>query len=158
MIRTRNRGRELEEVGGRRAEIGGLEGAGDPREAGTEREREELRADRVDAHHLGGGLVLADGAPGTTHPRALEVARDDDADEVQHHPEVPRGDARRRPESDSQDDERIDRVDPSGPPVRLTFCRLIMVAPATEKLNVMAARFLKKTGTTRRSRGSRMAR
>ena len=36
---------------------------------------------------------------------------------------------------------------PSGPPVRLTFCRLMSVTPAIEKLNVMAARFLKKTGT-----------
>ena len=63
MISDQDRGRELEEVGGRGAQVGRLERTGDAGEAGTEGEREELGPDGVDAHHLGGDLVLADGAP-----------------------------------------------------------------------------------------------
>ena len=36
---------------------------------------------------------------------------------------------------------------PSGPPVRFTFCELMIVSPAIGSENVIAARFLKKTGT-----------
>ena len=80
MIRTRI---EIEkskksEVDG--AEVGRLERSGDAGEAGAEGEREQLGPDRVDAHHLGRRLVLADGAPGPADPRALQVARDDDGD------------------------------------------------------------------------------
>ena len=97
MIRTRIEVEKSKksEVDG--AEVGRLERAGDAGEAGAEGEREELRPDRVDAHHLGGRLVLADGAPGAAHARALEVAGDDDGDEQQGHAEVDRGWPERAP-------------------------------------------------------------
>ena len=59
-----DRRRELEEVRGRCAEVGRLERTRHAGEAGPQGEGEELGADRVDAHHLGGGLILADGPPG----------------------------------------------------------------------------------------------
>ena len=77
MIRTRIEVENCEEVGGRGPEVRRLERTGDAGEAGAEGERQELGPDGVDAHHLGRGLVLADGAPGASDPRELEVPRDD---------------------------------------------------------------------------------
>ena len=61
-----------------------------PANAAPRRERQELRADGVDAHHLGRHLVLADRHPGAAHARALQVARDDDADDEQEEAEIDR--------------------------------------------------------------------
>ena len=68
MIRTRIEVENWKKSDVGRPEVRGLERTGDAGEAGAEGECEELRPDRVDAHHLGGRLVLADGAPGATHP------------------------------------------------------------------------------------------
>ena len=90
MIRTRIEIENVEEVRRRGAEVGRLERPGDAGEAGAEGERQELGPDRVDAHHLGRRLVLADRAPGAPHARALQVPGDDDRDEQQEHAEVRR--------------------------------------------------------------------
>ena len=65
----------------------GVERAGEPRDDGAEAERQQLDAHHVDAHHLGGGLVLVDRVHGAAEARSLEPREeqdqhDDQADDV----------------------------------------------------------------------------
>ncbi len=108
-----DRDREREEVGRRGAEVGRLERPGDTGEAGAQREREQLRPDGVDAHHLGRRLVLAEGSPGAADPRVLEVAGDEDRDRQHEQPEVDREGSRARVEDEVEagQEGRVDRID-----------------------------------------------
>ena len=56
----------------------GLDRAGDAGEERAAGEREELQAEDVDAHRLGGRLVLADGDPAAADPAVVEPDEDQD--------------------------------------------------------------------------------
>ena len=107
-----DRGREHEEVGRRGALVGRLQGSRDARERRAQGEREELGADRVDAHHLGRDLVLADGHPGAAHARPFQVSRDDDGDDDERDAEIDRREAADHAELEPEEAGRIDGVDP----------------------------------------------
>ena len=144
-----DRRRELEEVRRRGAEVGRLEGAGDAREARPEREREELRPDGVDAHHLGRGLVLADGHPRSPDARELEVARDDDGDGQQEDPEIDgqRPGARVEEDVEERQERWIDRVDPLHAAGQVdVLASWMLIGPRSNEM-VMLDRFLKTSGT-----------
>ena len=53
----------------------GVERAGEARERGAQRERQQLGLDQVDAHAGGGDLVLAHRHPGAAEPRVVAAAR-----------------------------------------------------------------------------------
>ena len=57
--------------------------ARDAAEGGAHAEREQLQVAGVDAHRLGGDLVLADRHPGAADAAALEAIADHDAEDHQ---------------------------------------------------------------------------
>ena len=113
-----DRGRELEGVGEDGRLVGAREGAGEAREAGAQRERQELGRDRVDAHRGCRRLVLADGHPGSTELRVTQAPADEEGEREEHQDQV---EGRRRvligehdlvaPRSRYRDRGRVDGVD-----------------------------------------------
>jgi hypothetical protein len=57
-------------------------------EGGAHGEGQQLHVAGVDAHGLGGDLVLADGHPGAADARILQAVADDDAEQHQHQEQV----------------------------------------------------------------------
>jgi hypothetical protein len=85
-----DRGLEAEALREDGGVVGAREGAGEPREAGAQGERQELRRDRVDAHRGGRRLVLPDGHPRSTELRVAQAHADEEGQAQQGHDEVQR--------------------------------------------------------------------
>ena len=86
---------------GRRDELhlAGVQRTGQPADRRADHERPQLEPEGVDAHDLGGVLVLADRDPGPADPAAFQVADQQQDDDHQDHaePEPPGAVVRRRP-------------------------------------------------------------